>query len=96
MHAYRRAWSAMVTKTWLYSLVLVLVAAAVDAKPRSSEEWRTRSIYQIITDRFALKNGSLDQPCELGRRQYCGGSWAGIEDKLDYITGMGFDAVGAF
>jgi len=25
--------------------------------------------------------------------KYCGGNFQGIIDKLDYITGMGFDAV---
>ena len=25
--------------------------------------------------------------------KYCGGTWKGIENNLDYIAGMGFDAI---
>lgn len=32
-------------------------------------------------------------PCDAGERKYCGGSWKGITNHLDYIQGMGFDAV---
>lgn len=55
------------------------------------EEWRSRIIYQLITDRFARTDGST-QPCA-DLSAYCGGSWKGIEDQLDYIKGMGFDAI---
>jgi len=26
-------------------------------------------------------------------KRYCGGTWKGIEQNLDYIKGMGFDAI---
>jgi alpha-amylase len=32
-------------------------------------------------------------PCDTGARKYCGGSWSGIMNHLDYIQSMGFDAV---
>merc|ERR1719217_1558039 len=63
-------------------------------------EWKRRSIYQVITDRFAKEEGKADtcdiledmgQKCPFGA--YCGGSFYGIIDKLDYIQGMGFDAI---
>jgi alpha-amylase len=59
----------------------------------SKDEWRTRSIYQILTDRFAQKNGTKHGLCEpdMGRR--CGGTWRGIQDHLDYVQNMGFDAI---
>jgi alpha-amylase len=44
-----------------------------------------------MTDRFARPKGSSDAPCDPDR--YCGGSWAGIIDKLDYIQDLGFTAI---
>jgi alpha-amylase len=57
----------------------------------SAAQWRKQSIYQVITDRFALTNQSTTQACGWGN--YCGGTWQGITNKLDYIQGMGFTAV---
>ena len=59
----------------------------------SKDEWRTRSIYQILTDRFAQKNGTRRGLCEpdMGRR--CGGTWRAIQDHLDYVQNMGFEAI---
>jgi alpha-amylase len=56
-------------------------------------DWRSRSIYQVITDRFARPDGSTTAPCVLADNKYCGGTWQGIINKLDYIQGMGFTAV---
>ncbi|ESZ96048.1 glycoside hydrolase family 13 protein [Sclerotinia borealis F-4128] len=60
----------------------------------NAEAWKRRSIYQVLTDRFAIEDenrqiGGSDH----GIRDYCGGTWRGIISKLDYIQGMGFDAI---
>lgn len=60
------------------------------AQARTAAEWRELSVYQVLTDRFALTDGSAPD-CWV--RSYCGGSWKGLENKLDYIQGMGFEAV---
>jgi len=71
--------------------------------PRA-EEWKSRSIYQILTDRFAVARGEDvnanvdvnedgDGEIDISSRPYCGGTWTGVIEKLDYIQGMGFDAV---
>ncbi|KAL8998802.1 MAG: hypothetical protein Q9169_002252 [Polycauliona sp. 2 TL-2023] len=52
---------------------------------------RKRSIYQIMTDRFSGSNPT--SPCDVTERHYCGGTWQGIIDRLDYIQNMGFTAV---
>ena len=52
-----------------------------------------RSIYQVLTDRFARADQSTTAPCDTGARLYCGGTWQGIIEKLDYIQNMGFTAV---
>jgi len=57
----------------------------------SPEEWKERTIYQVITDRFARNEDDPSAPCDLHR--YCGGTFKGIQSKLDYISGMGFDAI---
>lgn len=68
------------------------VAAAFfnSANAKTAAEWREASIYQVLTDRFATTDGTSPN-CDISN--YCGGTWKGIENKLDYIQGMGFDAV---
>ncbi|KGO74133.1 Alpha-amylase, fungi [Penicillium italicum] len=46
-----------------------------------------------MTDRFARTDGSTTAPCNTTAGLYCGGTWRGTMDQLDYIQGMGFDAV---
>ncbi|KAL5342772.1 glycoside hydrolase superfamily [Aspergillus crustosus] len=58
-----------------------------------ADGWRGQSIYFLLTDRFARSDGSTSAPCELSQRRYCGGSWQGIIDQLDYIQDMGFTAI---
>ena len=48
--------------------------------------------YQLVTDRFALADGS-GPACNTGDRKYCGGTYKGIINHLDYIQNMGFDAI---
>lgn len=57
---------------------------------RSAIEWKSRTIYQILTDRFAAPN-SLTSCKDLSN--YCGGNYQSLVDHLDYIEGMGFDAI---
>jgi len=57
------------------------------------DDWRGRSIYQLVTDRFALTDGSTTTPCNASQAIYCGGTFQGVINKLDYIQGMGFTAV---
>jgi len=68
----------------LVSLVCVGMAG-------TTAEWKERIIYQFLTDRFANSQGSTSQCNNLS--DYCGGSYQGAIDQLDYIQGMGFTAV---
>jgi alpha-amylase len=54
------------------------------------DQLRHRSIYQVLTDRFARHDGQTPY-CDTGAREYCGGTWKGIEGRLGYIQDMGFD-----
>lgn len=78
----------------LISLLAALVFAFPGpARAGSTDDWRSRSIYQVMTDRFARTDRSTIAPCEPRLGSYCGGSWRGIINELDYIQGMGFDAI---
>ncbi len=66
------------------------VGGLVSAGPGSAE-WASRSIYQVMTDRFAKSDGSSQECTDV--EKYCGGTWTGLINKLDYIQGMGFTAI---
>ena len=68
-------------------LLFALLSTYITSKTK--DEWKTRSIYQILTDRFARTSSTGS--CTLS--QYCGGNYQGIINHLDYIQGMGFNAI---
>ncbi|EMF09859.1 glycoside hydrolase family 13 protein [Sphaerulina musiva SO2202] len=68
-----------------------VLACAVLANCLTPAEWRRQSIYQVMTDRFARSDGSTTASCDLD--EYCGGTWIGLINQLDYIQQMGFTAV---
>jgi alpha-amylase len=74
-------------------LFFLLAASVRLGSQAGADEWRSRSIYQVVTDRFARSDDSTDSPCDPGLGEYCGGTWKGLTDKLDYIQGLGFSAV---
>ncbi|CAG8443564.1 12762_t:CDS:2 [Funneliformis caledonium] len=82
----------------LATLILLSVAPRLSLA-RTAAEWRTRTIYQLLTDRFAQTPGQENlQLCsnnenEYEVRHYCGGTFLGIVNKLDYIKDLGFDAI---
>ena len=75
-------------KALLCIIVTLLSLSTITAY--SKEQWIERSIYQVLTDRIGTSDGS-SPGCTLN--QYCGGTWKGIQNQLDYIAGMGFDAI---
>jgi alpha-amylase len=77
-------------KNTTYSLFVVIlcIGACFAGTP---EQWKSRTIYQLLTDRFARSDGTKTQCSNLGN--YCGGGYKGIMNNLDYISGMGFDAI---
>ncbi|KAJ4299065.1 hypothetical protein N0V90_004309 [Kalmusia sp. IMI 367209] len=76
------------------SLITAAVASLLQGCfAANAADWRSRSIYQVFTDRFARTDGSTTAPCDVTNNIYCGGSWKGLENNLDYIKNMGFTAV---
>lgn len=78
-----------------YSVLNAAAVAAVAftglASAVNMTEWKSRSIYQVMIDRYARTDGSTDHECEA--HLFCGGTWAGLIKKLDYIQDLGFTAV---
>lgn len=79
-------------------LVAFFIAVAAAARP---QEWRSRSVYVLLTDRFAQTESSglfsyfsapNSKKCT-DLSDYCGGTWQGLAAKLDHIKSMGFDAI---
>jgi alpha-amylase len=75
----------------LYSSLLVAQAGSILAA--TAAQWQNRIIYQLLTDRFARSDGDTTTACSVTDRAYCGGTWQGIINKLDYIQNMGFTAI---
>jgi len=76
-------------KTFLCIFIIALFFNI--ARAGTAEQWKSRTIYQLLTDRFARNDGAKTQCSNLGN--YCGGGYKGIINNLDYIQGMGFDAI---
>ncbi|TFK25058.1 alpha-amylase [Coprinopsis marcescibilis] len=77
---------------WLYTSYL-LSAFVTFGLAATADEWRGRSIYQLLTDRFAVPSGTLESHCDTSKRTWCGGTWNGIRERLDYIQNAGFTAI---
>jgi len=73
----------------LFSLFLSLSLSLSVA--HTAQEWKSRNIYQLLTDRFNKPDNST-APCA-NIRNYCGGTFQGIINRLDYIQSLGFDSV---
>ena len=76
----------------IFSYFLVIGSLLGSAAAASAAEWRDRSIYQVLTDRFN-RTDTDHAKCAVEDGLYCGGTWKGIEANLDYIQGMKFDAI---
>lgn len=75
----------------------LLLAAALQFAPGAlsadTASWKSRNIYFALTDRVARSGDDSGGGSCGNLGDYCGGTFAGIESKLDYIQGMGFDAI---
>lgn len=75
-------------------LVVFLIASSMFAgfvQSADANAWRSRTVYQVLTDRFWRSNGDSSSGCNL--RSYCGGDFTGLGQKLQYIKDLGFDAI---
>ena len=72
-------------------LFLTFSALLLSAFSKTAQEWKSRVVYQIITDRFSRTNGDASPCSEINK--YCGGTFKGIQNNLDYIQELGFNAI---
>src|SRR5512138_4003572 len=74
------------------------VGDAAVSQPPADVDWHGRSIYFVVTDRFANGDPSNDDAngyrSDLADpRAWHGGDFQGVIDRLDYIAGMGFTGI---
>eukprot|EP01087_Luapelamoeba_hula_P014243 TRINITY_DN4146_c0_g1_i1.p1 TRINITY_DN4146_c0_g1~~TRINITY_DN4146_c0_g1_i1.p1 ORF type:complete len:469 (+),score=44.45 TRINITY_DN4146_c0_g1_i1:66-1472(+) len=73
-------------------ICFIAVAVVIEVSHAATPaQWQSRTIYQLLTDRFA-KSTDTTAGCP-NLSDYCGGTFQGIINHLDYIQGMGFDAI---
>lgn len=70
---------------------LLQVTALVHAADTAA--WKSRSIYFVLTDRIARSSSDTGGGSCSNLGKYCGGTFKGLESKLDYIKNLGFDAI---
>ena len=73
---------------FILSIFCALIIFTIQA---DAEEWKKRAIYQLMTDRFATSG--KEEKCDVSKNTYCGGDHKGIQNHLNYIKEMGFDAI---
>eukprot|EP00827_Trimyema_finlayi_P004617 TRINITY_DN469_c0_g1_i1.p1 TRINITY_DN469_c0_g1~~TRINITY_DN469_c0_g1_i1.p1 ORF type:complete len:522 (+),score=156.90 TRINITY_DN469_c0_g1_i1:64-1629(+) len=80
----------MIKNLTFVSLFIFFLILQVQLKTKA--EWKNRAVYQIITDRFEPGSGKRPK-CDIKTNGYCGGTFKGIQERLDYIKNLGFDAI---
>ena len=74
----------------LLSLLVLLSSRLPSTSARSPEEWKSRTIYQLLTDRYARDPNNTARCTDAF---YCGGNFNYLRQNLDYIQALGCDAV---
>ncbi|TQV97565.1 alpha-amylase A type-3 precursor [Cordyceps javanica] len=72
---------------------LALLTQALLAMGADTNSWKSRTIYFALTDRIARNENDNGGGACGNLQNYCGGTFKGLQSKLDYIKGMGFDAI---
>ena len=62
-------------------LIFLLLNNCLSAS-HSKDEWKSRAVYQIVTDRFALTKDTDTKKCSF-LNVTCGGTFNGIKNHLD-------------
>ncbi|PSN73344.1 glycoside hydrolase [Corynespora cassiicola Philippines] len=78
---------------FLYSILTLLVHLLAVASAADTNAWKSRNIYFVLTDRIARSSTDNGGGSCSNLGNYCGGTFKGLESKLDYIRGLGFDAI---
>lgn len=57
-------------------MIIIILSLFSLVLSKTKDEWTTRTVYQLLTDRYASSKGASGS-CDLGN--YCGGDFKGIE-----------------
>jgi alpha-amylase len=76
-----------------YTFLTLFLRLATIVTAADTSAWKSRSIYFALTDRVARSNSDTGGSSCNNLGDYCGGTFKGLESKLDYIKGLGFDAI---
>ncbi|MEY2439819.1 MAG: hypothetical protein QOI34_1204, partial [Verrucomicrobiota bacterium] len=81
----------------VYRCAFLLIVGLSVAASAKALDWQQQNIYQIVTDRFfngdvANDNADANYNAAAGQSVH-GGDFKGIEQKLDYIKGLGATAI---
>lgn len=77
----------------LLQLAALVASISPFASAADANAWKSRNIYFALTDRVARSDSDSGGNACSNLGKYCGGTFKGLEAKLDYIKGMGFDAI---
>lgn len=81
----------------LFTLLIIKQVASRLSHIDKVLEWRTKSIYQVLTDRIISDGREPTCKDATGKhdlKQYCGGTFKDIQRILPYIKNeLGFDAI---
>lgn len=78
---------------FLKAIVAFLLQVTTLVHAADTAAWKSRSIYFVLTDRIARSSSDTGGTACGNLGKYCGGTFKGLESKLDYIKNLGFDAV---
>jgi len=70
----------------LQILAFVLLLHVNGMQEIDTSAWVGRSVYFVVTDRFARSDGGGTPGC--GGKGWCGGTIKGVEEKLGYIQAL--------
>ena len=62
---------------FLFFIIINILFSLTQGAIRSKEAWKSRTIYELLTDRFAKEGEDSKVNCDLSN--YCGGTFKGIQ-----------------
>ena len=70
-----RIWGNTTFSLTMRGISLFFLAFPLLVFAATADQWRSRSIYQLIVDRYALPQGADLNACDPGAQTWCGGTW---------------------
>ena len=76
----------------MYKTIFLLFFNLISfSKQGTKLEWKNRTIYQLLIDRYHTGNNSSEKCTNLSN--YCGGTFKGLKENLNHIKDLGFNAI---